>query len=77
MFNKRKKNFIIKKPDFVEISNVYDTLTSLVNTYGIIKVIQHLGLVAEKNVSKEFASKIWRVVVSNNDFSKSHSKDDD
>jgi hypothetical protein len=74
---KRKKFQTVQKPDFVEISNIYDSLTSLVNTYGLIKVVQHLGLVAEKNVSREFASKIWRAVVSNNDFSKSHSKDED
>jgi len=51
-------NFV-KRPDFIEIKNVYDVLDKLVDQYGIEKIILHLGQVANKKISRNFASKIW------------------
>ena len=62
MFNKKRKPIFFKKPDFIVINNIYDDLAKLVETYGITKVILHLGQLAQDKISREFAGKIWRIV---------------
>ena len=57
-----RKGGSARRPDFIMINNVYENLTNLVESYGITKVIQHLGYIANEKISKEFASKIWYVV---------------
>lgn len=63
MYNNRKNNSIfVKKPEFVEIANIYDGLERLVDEFGVEKVLLHLGLVISKKISRQFASKIWNLV---------------
>jgi len=56
---KDSKNVFVKKPEFVEIYNIYDGLEKLVDNYGMSKVLMHLGQLANKKISRQFASKIW------------------
>jgi len=51
-----------RKPEFVMINNIYEDLSCLIENYGITKVIQHLGYIANEKISREFASKIWYIV---------------
>jgi hypothetical protein len=55
------KGGFARKPDFIMINNIYENLSLLVDNYGIIKVIQHLGVIANEKISKELASKIWYI----------------
>lgn len=67
MFNKQqtKNTAFVKKPNFSEIQNITDGLIELIDKYGINQVILHLGLVANKKISKNFAQKIWAMIGSN------------
>ena len=60
--NRKNNNIFVKKPDFVEIANISDSLEQLVNDFGIEKVLMHLGQVVSKKVSRQYASKIWSLV---------------
>ena len=64
MFRGKRKqnNGVARKPEFIMINNVYESLSSLVDSYGITNVIQHLGCIANEKISKEFARKIWYIV---------------
>ena len=58
----KHNNDFVKKPEFIEIYNIYDNLEKLVDEYGISKVLMHLGQIANKKISRQFASKIWTLV---------------
>jgi len=60
--NKKHNAGFVKKPEFIEIYNIYDGLDKLVDEYGITKVLLHLGQIANKKISKQFAGKIWNIV---------------
>ncbi len=64
LFGKYKKQRapFVKKPDFNLIDNIYSELSSLVKNYGITSVLLHLGYIANEQISREFASKIWYTV---------------
>ena len=63
MFSKnKKKNDFVKRPDFITIDNIYDDLYRLTEKYGFEQVIMHLGEVARKQVSRDLASRIWKVL---------------
>lgn len=64
--NKKHNTGFVKKPDFIEIYNIYDELNKLVDEYGITKILLHLGQIANKKISKQFAGKIWSLVSVNN-----------
>jgi len=64
---KSKNNMFVKKPEFVEIYNIYDALDKLVDEYGISKVLMHLGQIANKKISRNFASKIWGLTTETKD----------
>jgi len=50
------------RPDFIMISNIYDDLSMLVEKYGMTRVVEHLGHIADEKISKEFAKRIWFLV---------------
>jgi len=58
----KRKALFVKKPDFNLIDNIYIELSSMVKNYGITSVLLHLGYIANEQISKEFASKIWYIV---------------
>lgn len=60
--NKKQNGFFVKKPEFIEIYNIYDALERLVDEYGISTVLLHLGQIANKKISRQFAGKIWEIV---------------
>ncbi|MFZ4795999.1 MAG: hypothetical protein ACOYMA_00800 [Bacteroidia bacterium] len=62
MHNKNGNGFFVKKPEFIEISNIYEDLDALVDKYGIEKIILHLGQIANKKISRQYASKIWSLI---------------
>lgn len=63
MVNKQKPtNLILKRPEFIELQNITEPLSKLVNEYGINQVILHLGLVAQKQISAKFAFMIWSII---------------
>ena len=64
--NGKLESVFVKKPEFVEIYNIYDSLETLVDSYGIEKVLQHLGQLANKKISRQFASKIWALTINQN-----------
>lgn len=59
---RNRKGGSARKPDFIMINNIYENLSTLVESYGMTKVIQHLGSIANEKISKEFAGKIWYIV---------------
>jgi len=62
--NKKDASFV-KKPEFVEIYNIYDDLDKLVDEYGIQKILLHLGQIANKKISRQYAGKIWAIAAPN------------
>ncbi len=57
--NRKKISGTAARPDFVVIGNVYDDLGQMVDKYGIMKVVQHLGHIANERISKELADRLW------------------
>lgn len=56
---KNKGKIFVKRPDFMVIANVYEDLDRLIQTYGMEKVVTHLGEVAKDRLGREWASRIW------------------
>ena len=59
---RKKISGTASRPDFIMISNIYDDLSTMVDKYGMTRVMEHLGHIADEKISKEFAKRIWFLV---------------